>query len=60
MCQMEGFYMGFKQTIIRHTQCNTCLNRKAMCLKRSWDEVSKILDSLSCVCPCKKKKCCKK
>gem|GEM_PF-4853565 len=52
--------MGFKQTIIRHTQCNVTLNRKAMCLKRSWDEVSKMLDSLSCICPCKKKKCCKK
>lgn len=57
---MEGFCMGFKQTIIRHTQCNAGLNRRAMCLKRSWDEVSKMLDSLSIACPCKKKKCCKK
>ncbi|MCI8749609.1 MAG: hypothetical protein HFH67_17420 [Lachnospiraceae bacterium] len=50
--------MGFKQIIIMNAQCNNSLNRKAMCIKRSWDEVSKILDILSCACPCKKKKCC--
>jgi len=30
--------------LARRLQCNVHLNRKALCLKRSWDEVSAILD----------------
>lgn len=38
-------------------QCNVPLNRKALCLKRSWDEVSAILDK-ACAkkCPSSQKK----
>ena len=36
--------MSFKHTLANHFQCNSALNKKAICLKRSWDEVSRILD----------------
>ncbi len=43
--------------LARRLQCNIPLNRKALCLKRSWDEVSAILDK-ACAkkCPSEKKK----
>ncbi len=49
--------MGLKQIIIKNTQYNLTLNRKALCLKKSWDEVAKLLDALCPCCSCKKKKC---
>lgn len=49
--------MGIKQIIIKKTQCNIALNRKALCWKKSWDEVAKLLDELCPACPEKKKKC---
>lgn len=48
--------MCFKELIIKNTQCNIALNRKILCLKRSWDEVSKLLDNMCSSCSCKKKK----
>ena len=43
--------------LARRFQCNVTLNRKALCLKRSWDEVSAILDK-ACAkkCPSSQKK----
>ncbi len=43
--------------LARCLQCNIPLNRKALCLKRSWDEVSAILDK-ACAkkCPSSQKK----
>ena len=30
--------------LARFFECNRALNKKAICMKRSWDEVSAILD----------------
>lgn len=50
--------MFIKNCIKKSTQYNCCLDRKAICMKRSWDEISKMLDTF---CDCKKcRKCCKK
>lgn len=39
-------------------QCNYNLNKKALCLKRSWDEVAEILDkACSNKRKCSNKKC---
>ncbi len=45
--------MGIKRKIEHITQCNTKLDKKALCIKRSWDEVSKLLNTL---CGCKENK----
>ena len=50
--------MSFSRKIAKCLQCNYSLNRRALCLKRSWDEVASILDkacSKKC-CTSKKKK----
>lgn len=49
--------MGMKQVISKKTQNNIKLNRKALCLKKSWDEVAKLLSELCPSCSCKNKKC---
>jgi hypothetical protein len=40
------------QKLSRFFQCNYTLNKKALCMKRSWDEVAAILDRA-----CAKKSC---
>lgn len=42
--------MSIKNCIRKATQYNCCLDRKAICMKHSWDEVSKMLDTF---CDCK-------
>lgn len=42
--------MYLKNCIKKATQYNCCLDRKAICMKRSWDDVSKMLDTF---CDCK-------
>lgn len=44
--------MSIISKIAMHLQCNRPLNKRAICLKRSWDEVATILDR-AC-----SKKCC--
>ncbi|KQC84093.1 MAG: hypothetical protein ACLUW4_12715 [Butyribacter sp.] len=49
--------MSIKNCIRKATQYNCCLDRKAICMKHSWDEVSKMLDTF---CDCKKCRKCQK
>lgn len=37
-------------------QCKTCINKKAICIKRSWDEVATLLNCASTTACCPKKK----